>query len=116
MFAKERFEKDRAKAFAQALIDEHWDCNIPIDPEEYARRLGLRVERSDDLGLKTGVLDANTFSSASMSIPPPNTNALPSPANSDGFVSGTRGRRKERTRPRSFLFIPNEIVRRKPSH
>lgn len=58
MFAKERFEKDRAQAFAQALIDEHWDCNIPIDPEEYARRLGLRVERSDDLGLKTGVLNA----------------------------------------------------------
>ena len=58
MFAKERFEKDRAQASAQDLIDEHWDCNIPIDPEEYARRLGLRVERSDDLSLKTGVLDA----------------------------------------------------------
>lgn len=51
-------EKARAEAVASALIAEHWDCNIPIDPEGCARRLGLRVEHCENLGLKTGVLDA----------------------------------------------------------
>lgn len=58
MSAKEGVEKARAEAVALALITEHWDCNIPIDPEDYARRLGLRVEHCENLGLKTGVLDA----------------------------------------------------------
>lgn len=58
MSAKEGVEKARAEALASALITEHWDCNIPIDPEDYARRLGLRVEHCENLGLKTGVLDA----------------------------------------------------------
>ena len=51
-------EKARVEALASALITEHWDCNIPIDPEGYARRLGLSVEHCENLGLKTGVLDA----------------------------------------------------------
>ena len=51
-------ENARAEAVASTLITEHWDCNIPIDPEGYARRLGLRVEHCENLGLKTGVLDA----------------------------------------------------------
>lgn len=115
MFAKERFEKDRAQASAQALIDEHWDCNIPIDPEEYARRLGLRVERSDYLGLKTGVLDAQHLLIRINVNTAPEHQRFAVARKLGRFVSGTRGRRKERTRPRSFPFIPNEIVRRKPS-
>lgn len=58
MSAKVGVEKALAEAVASALITEHWDCNIPIDPEGYARRLGLRVEHCENLGLKTGVLDA----------------------------------------------------------
>lgn len=58
MSAKEGVEKARAEAVASTLIAEHWDCNIPIDPEGYARRLGLRIEHCQNLGLKTGVLDA----------------------------------------------------------
>lgn len=58
MSAKVGVKKALAEAVASALITEHWDCNIPIDPEGYARRLGLRVEHCENLGLKTGVLDA----------------------------------------------------------
>lgn len=58
MSAKVGVEKALAEAVASALITEHWDCNIPIDPEGYARRLGFRVEHCENLGLKTGVLDA----------------------------------------------------------
>lgn len=58
MSAKEGFEQAWGRAAARTLIDEHWDFNVPIDPEGYARRLGLHVMRSEDLGLKTGVLDA----------------------------------------------------------
>lgn len=47
----------RAVDTARALLDEYWDFNIPISPEEFARRLGLNVERIENLGTKSGYLD-----------------------------------------------------------
>ena len=43
---------------ARALLEEFWDFSIPISPEEYAEKLGLQVVESDDMGTKSGYLDA----------------------------------------------------------
>jgi Zn-dependent peptidase ImmA (M78 family) len=51
-------EMTRAVETARALLDEYWDFNIPIVPEDFARRLGLKVERIEGLGTKSGYLDA----------------------------------------------------------
>lgn len=51
------FEMTRAVDTARALLDEYWNFNIPISPEDFARRLGLNVERIDNLGTKSGYLD-----------------------------------------------------------
>lgn len=42
---------------AQALLEEFWDCRLPVDPAYFAERLGLTVKYSYDLGLKSGYLD-----------------------------------------------------------
>lgn len=42
---------------AQALLEEFWDCRLPVDPEYFAKRLGLAVKYSHDLGLKSGYLN-----------------------------------------------------------
>lgn len=42
---------------AQALLEEFWDCRLPVDPEYFAKRLGLTVKYSHDLGLKSGYLN-----------------------------------------------------------
>ena len=45
---------------AQALLEEFWDCRLPVDPAYFAERLGLTVKYSYDLGLKSGYLDVET--------------------------------------------------------
>ena len=47
-------------AAARALLDEYWDCKIPISPEEFATKLGIRVIQSDDMGSKSGYFDAKS--------------------------------------------------------
>ena len=44
---------------AKALLEEFWDMKIPIDPEFFANKLGLTVERKD-LGLRSGYFDADS--------------------------------------------------------
>ena len=44
---------------AKALLEEFWDMKIPIDPEFFAKKLGLSVERKD-LGLQSGYFDADS--------------------------------------------------------
>ena len=115
MSAKVGVEKALAEAVASALITEHWDCNIPIDPEGYARHLGFASSTVKILVSRRAYWTRNTFSSASTPRLPPNTGALPSPESSDVFVSGTANRRKGRTNLRSFMFIPSGTALRKPS-
>lgn len=41
---------------AQALLEEFWDCRLPVDPAYFAERLGLTVKYSYDLGLNVNFL------------------------------------------------------------
>lgn len=43
---------------ARAFLEEYWDLQIPISPEFFAEKLGLRVTTSDTMGMKSGYLDA----------------------------------------------------------
>lgn len=43
---------------ARALLEEYWDLQIPISPEFFAEKLGLRVAPSDTMGMKSGYLNA----------------------------------------------------------
>lgn len=47
-------------AAARALLDEYWDLQIPISPEQFAEKLGLHVTESDTMGTKSGSYDAKT--------------------------------------------------------
>lgn len=46
-----------ASTTAQSLLERFWDLKVPVDPEVFAKGLGLTVELSDDLGLASGFLD-----------------------------------------------------------
>lgn len=41
---------------AQVLLEEFWNCQLPIDPAYIAQRLGLAIKYSRDLGLKSSYL------------------------------------------------------------
>ncbi len=43
---------------AKALLEQFWDLKIPIDPEFFAKQVGLTVERKD-LGLQSGYFDSD---------------------------------------------------------
>lgn len=42
---------------AEALVEEFWDCRLPVNPEFFAERLGLKVRYSNEMGLQSGYLD-----------------------------------------------------------
>ncbi len=48
----------QSKTTAQALLEEYWDFTIPISPEEFAKKLGLKIDLSNDMDTKSGCLDA----------------------------------------------------------
>lgn len=45
-----------ASIAAKALLEEFWDQKLPIDPRDFAKRLGLQVVEAD-LGFLSGYLD-----------------------------------------------------------
>lgn len=45
---------------ARTLLDEYWDYEIPISPEDFAEKLGLSVVQSSDMGTKSGYFDSKS--------------------------------------------------------
>ena len=42
---------------ARALLDAYWDLQIPIEPEAFAAKLGLRIVETPDMGLMSSSLE-----------------------------------------------------------
>lgn len=43
---------------ARRLLSEFWDLTIPISPQAFADKLGIQIIQSENLGSKSGYLDA----------------------------------------------------------
>lgn len=48
----------RSVDVARTLLDEYWDFQIPISPESFAEKLGLRIDQSGEMGTKSGYFDS----------------------------------------------------------